>query len=287
MSRRATTSVVTRAGHRLHAERWGPVDGERRPDVLLLHGLASNLRLWDGVAERLCGAGHRVVTVDQRGHGRSERPAQGYGWDGVLADVLDVCDAFRLSRPVVVGQSWGGNVVLQLAARHGDRLRGVVAVDGGSIDLADRFPDADAAWAALTPPSFDHLDARELRAHMARRTDGWPDGAADAQLANFVRHPDGTATAALRRSDHEAIVRALYLQRPTQVAADVSVPVLLLPATNSLAPDRETAAPVEALAAALADVTVRWCTEAAHDVHLQHPGLVAGAITDWIDDHVD
>ena len=45
-------------------------DGPRRA-YLLVHGLASNARLWDGVARRLAGAGHAVAAVDLRGHGRS------------------------------------------------------------------------------------------------------------------------------------------------------------------------------------------------------------------------
>ena len=52
-------------------------DGDRRP-FLLVHGLSSNARLWDGVGRRLAAAGHQVVAVDQRGHGRSEQVADGY-----------------------------------------------------------------------------------------------------------------------------------------------------------------------------------------------------------------
>jgi len=61
-------------GVRLHVERR---DGDpARPAFVLVHGLASNLRLWDGVAERLHAAGHSVVALDQRGHGCSDGPAE-------------------------------------------------------------------------------------------------------------------------------------------------------------------------------------------------------------------
>ena len=66
--RTSTTTPADRAvpgdGVRLHARDWSG-SGQA---VVLLHGLASNARIWDGVASRLAGAGLRVVALDQRGH---------------------------------------------------------------------------------------------------------------------------------------------------------------------------------------------------------------------------
>ena len=61
------------SGVELHVLRWEPPSGTAATERtwVLTHGLASNARLWDGVARRLAAAGHRVVTVDQRGHGAS------------------------------------------------------------------------------------------------------------------------------------------------------------------------------------------------------------------------
>ena len=61
-------------------------DGDRRP-FLLVHGLSSNARLWDGIARRLAEAGHQVVAVDQRGHGRSEQVDDGYTTAQCAADL--------------------------------------------------------------------------------------------------------------------------------------------------------------------------------------------------------
>src|SRR5262252_5842154 len=80
---------------------------------VLVHGLASNLRLWDGVAEHLHARGHTVVAVDQRGHGRSDAPDSTYGMDTAVTDLQTIIDALALVRPVLAGQSWGGNVVLE------------------------------------------------------------------------------------------------------------------------------------------------------------------------------
>ena len=107
-------SAVVTGGVRLHLRRW---DGEDRP-FLLVHGLASNARLWDGVAAALAAAGHPVVAVDQRGHGRSAKPDSGYDLPTCAADLVAGDRPPRLgSSPVVAGQSWGGNVVLAVGAR--------------------------------------------------------------------------------------------------------------------------------------------------------------------------
>ncbi len=52
---------------------------------LLVHGLASNARTWDGVAARLAAEGHPVVAIDQRGHGLSDKPDDGYDYATVTA----------------------------------------------------------------------------------------------------------------------------------------------------------------------------------------------------------
>ena len=66
----------------------GPPDA---PAIVLLHGLASNLRWWDPVAARLA-LRHRLVRFDHRGHGRSTGPAAGYTVQRLAADSAAVLD---------------------------------------------------------------------------------------------------------------------------------------------------------------------------------------------------
>ena len=162
--------VPVAPGVALHVERR---DGH--PEALpfvLVHGLASNLRLWDGVAEALHARGHTVVAVDQRGHGRSDAPESSYDMDTAVGDLLALVDALALPRPVLAGQSWGGNVVLELGWRRPDAVRGIACVDGGIIELADSYPSWEACLAALTPPRLDHLTRAELEARDARLEPG-------------------------------------------------------------------------------------------------------------------
>jgi pimeloyl-ACP methyl ester carboxylesterase len=249
---------------------------------LLVHGLSSNARLWDGVAAHLAAAGHVVVAVDQRAHGTSD-PSEDLDLATLVEDLATVVAATGLERPVAVGQSWGGNVALELGARRPDLVRGVAGVDGGLIDLASRFPDVAACWAALAPPSFEGLTRGALTAHLAARTAGWPDGAADAQLANFVpsTRPDERIRPVLTRERHRRIVEGLYHQRPLERLVDVTVPLLLLAVTGT---DRGVIADdalAEAGRRAGGPLDVVRLPGRDHDVHLEAPGLVADLLMTW------
>jgi pimeloyl-ACP methyl ester carboxylesterase len=256
-----------------------PVGPSPAPDLLLVHGLSSNARLWDGVGARLAAAGHRAVAVDLRGHGRSEG-SDDLAFPTLVDDLARVIDATGLQRPVVVGQSWGGNVVLELGAARPELVSGVVGVDGGLIDLSRRFPDIDACWGALAPPAFDHLVWDRLAEGMRARLIGWPDGAAEAQLGNLVAEPDGRVRAILTRERHRSIVEHLFHHRPIERLRALEAPMLLLAVTGGPRSVVDEDVLAEARAAATRLDLVRLPGRD-HDVHLQDPDLVAGLLHDW------
>lgn len=142
-------------GLKLHVREW---EGRGQPFVLL-HGLASNSLTWMGVGSLLAEAGHRVVAVDQRGHGLSDKPDGGYDFDTVTDDLRRLMDALDLHQPIVAGQSWGGNVVLAFGVRHSGRACGLAFVDGGFLNLGSRFSD----W-ETTAPTFGRRRWLEPRA---------------------------------------------------------------------------------------------------------------------------
>jgi pimeloyl-ACP methyl ester carboxylesterase len=61
---------------------------------------------------------HRVVSVDLRGHGKSDDPEQDYTMAIFANDLAWLCEKLRLIKPVVIGHSMGGNIALELAARY-------------------------------------------------------------------------------------------------------------------------------------------------------------------------
>ncbi len=106
--------------------------------VLFVHGNGANLGQWRHQLEHLRTT-RRAVAFDLRGMGESEAARNGdYSVDAMTDDVQAVAEALHLRRFVIVGHSYGGAVVAAYAARHQERVAGVVFADaGGNVKMSD------------------------------------------------------------------------------------------------------------------------------------------------------
>lgn len=109
---------------RLAYEAYG--DGDRV--LVLLHGLLMDARLNRALARSLAARGHRVVLLDLLGHGASDKPqhAAEYRLDVYAQQVVSLLDHLRARRAVIGGMSLGANVSLHVAARHPERVQGLI-----------------------------------------------------------------------------------------------------------------------------------------------------------------
>ena len=254
------------------------------PLVLLIHGLASNARMWDGVGAALAASGYRSAAVDLRGHGLSSKPDQGYDFATICADLCALLDHFGTERAVFVGQSWGGNVVVHAGYAHADRVVGVVAVDGGMIELSRRFPDWDDCATALRPPALAGLPFSRFEPNVRAMNRDWPETGINGSLANFEVLPDGTIRPWLTLDRHMQILRSLWEHRPSALYPHIDRPVLFLPAdSGDVAWTNDKQQAVDAALAALDRGAVEWFRPAHHDLHAQHPQRCAEVIVHHIE----
>ena len=137
--------------------------------VLLLHGFASDHRgnwVAPGIVDALVAAGRRVIALDARGHGASDKPHEpaAYADPAMLRDPLCVLDRLGVAQADVVGYSMGGMTAARLAAAEPARVRSLIlaGVGGSATPLRPGGPDSALAAALETE------DAASVREPMAR-----------------------------------------------------------------------------------------------------------------------
>ncbi|WP_166880367.1 alpha/beta fold hydrolase [Salinibacterium sp. ZJ450] len=152
--------VMSADGRRIATYLWGEEDA---PVVMCVHGFASSSRdNWanTGWVRDLTRAGFRVLAVDQRGHGASDKPheATAYGMDTLVNDLVTVLDTYMLDTVHYAGYSLGGRVGWQLAVLLPHRIDR--AVLGGIPDgrpLARLQLDQARAYAEHGTPVEDQV----------------------------------------------------------------------------------------------------------------------------------
>ncbi|GAA2420746.1 alpha/beta fold hydrolase [Streptomyces coeruleofuscus] len=173
----------------LHVHDYGG-DG---PQLVLLHGFSRSLADWDAAATLLA-AGHRVLSVDLPGHGRSP-DISSWTMPAVVRHVADTLDAHGVPEAVLVGHSLGGMVAVEYARAKPNRARARAAVNLDGFWWGREYPGADrvgeallASSGAVAPPEYIEEKAVNDSARL-----GIPAGRAEAAARAAARLlPDGT-----------------------------------------------------------------------------------------------
>jgi pimeloyl-ACP methyl ester carboxylesterase len=154
--------VTGGGGVKLHVVETGNAAG--RP-ILFLHGFSQSGRVWARQMESDLAKDHRLVTMDLRGHGSSDKPLDAYGDAKLWADDVNaVIRTLGLERPVLSGWSYAPVVMLDYVRHYGEDALGGMQFVGGISKLG-----SDAALAMIAPeflglvPGFFSEDAAEGR----------------------------------------------------------------------------------------------------------------------------
>jgi pimeloyl-ACP methyl ester carboxylesterase len=244
--------------------------GGSGPPVLLLHGLAGHAGEWSETASWLTG-NHRVLALDERGHGRSTRAPKDVSREAHVSDVAFVIDQLNLGPVILIGQSLGGNLAFLVAARHPDLIHGLV--------VAEACPDADPDGAGV--------------AETRRWLEGWPTPfpSREAAVTFFKGTPlyAGAWADGLEyreggwwpRFDAEVMVRTLR----EGIRCDywdewerIRCPTLVVRAGKGFFP----ADVLQAMAGRLPGARFVEIPGAAHDLHLDRPGEWRAAVAGFL-----
>ncbi|GAA2449550.1 alpha/beta hydrolase [Actinomadura vinacea] len=187
-----------------HAEQYADIRGLRLAyidfggtgtPVLALHGHFGRARMFAPLAAALA-PGYRVIALELRGHGHSDRAAE-HGPDAYVEDVAAFARELGLGPLIVVGHSMGGVVGFRLAARHPGLVRALVNEEGGALN---RRPEIPHPVLDVRPWPRRAATLAELRRGVEAH--GVPDAA--YFLESAVEHDDGWGFL----FDHDAMVES-------------------------------------------------------------------------------
>lgn len=237
------------------------------PALVFVHGWCSNANHFAPQLEHFSDSFH-VVAIDRRGHGRSDQPIDGYSTDRHARDLLSVLDNEAIASAVLVGHAGGCPSVLEFAARHPQRCRGLVLLDTRISRFADLSGDDRNSPLAQM---IDSIGDDEIFAHIYQ---------------GFVSERNPELRSALV-NDAMSVPRAIAQQDLASIAVDtvalaasVRCPVLWLSVDE---PDTETLTDV------FADIRFQQFRESGHFVQLEAADLVNESIevflsrlSDWV-----
>ena len=120
--------------------------------ILCVHGITANSRFWDCLASALS-IHHKMIAMDLRGRGLSDKPPTGYSIENHCKDILAVMTDQGLKRPVLMGHSLGAFISLVFAAQNPEKIDRLILVDGGGKLSEDQMAKVFAG----IKPSLDRL----------------------------------------------------------------------------------------------------------------------------------
>ena len=226
--------VVRGGPGRMAYLRWGRAG---RP-LVMIHGLDMNPWVWAQVAG-LLSPGRTVVSLAQRGHGRSSAPSSGYSLEETTGDLLDLLDGLGFDDEVdLAGHSWGGKVACHAVAMAPERFRSLVLADPvpprGLGGLSDRFPQV--ADSLLLPERGPFGDREALMARMRHLPHLCQGGEPDRQVweSCFRIQADGSYRHTLPDSGYRELLDETFPTDICSLLPRIVCPTLLLRPTLTI-----------------------------------------------------
>ena len=208
-----------------------------KPTLVYLPGLTANAHLFDGVVQAGLSPRFRILALDLRGRGLSDKPANGYTMADHAADVIGVLDAEGIEQATLVGHSFGGLLSMYMAANHPDRVARIVIIDAAKSA-------ADPKVAEMIRPSLDRLGVvlPSVDAYLAAMKqmpflDGYWDDTLEAYFRADMRvNDDGTAQAQSTPQAIGAAIDGILAEDWEVIINGIRCPALLVNATGPYGP---------------------------------------------------
>jgi pimeloyl-ACP methyl ester carboxylesterase len=181
------------------------IDAGRGPAVLLLHGLGASMYAWRKNLAPILAAGFRVIALDNRGFGFSDKPPTGYDNAAYARLTVTLLDSLHLADAVLVGHSMGGAIAAEVALEHPARVRGLVLIGSAGMGVREPIMLRVGRWPVLGPLALA-LRGRGLTERLLKSTYVDPRKVSPTDVDQYyapVAEPDyGQALHAVLREFH-------------------------------------------------------------------------------------
>ena len=203
--------------------------------ILCIHGITANSRFWDCLASALA-PHHRVMAMDLRGRGLSDKPSTGYSIKHHCKDILALMNDQDLKRPVLMGHSLGAFISLVFTAKYPQRVDRLILVDGGGklseTQMAKVFAGIKPSLDRLGQV-FPSIEAYLLQMKQAPYLQPW-----NSYMETYFRYEIEEVEGGVRSRVHpkhiEEEARNLGKVDSSQFYTKVTSPTLILRATKGM-----------------------------------------------------
>ena len=229
-------------------------EGEGQP-ILCVHGLTANCRCWDVMASSLTPE-NKIIAIDLRGRGLSNKPSAGYSLQHHIKDILCVLDDLKQERIVLMGHSLGAYISMAFAANYPERTEKIILMDGGAQLTQDQWDKVTLA----IKPSLDRLgqvfpsfEAYVANMKLAPFLQPWSQA-----LEDYFQYESEAVEGGVRSRINPAHIleeaQNIRQEEPEQYYSKVTCPVLILRATDGIFSNDDLVLPESAVDRMVSDI---------------------------------
>lgn len=237
--------------------------------LLMIHGLSSSCFLWTPLIKELNKHKFNIYAIDLKGHGLSGKPENGYSMKSLSEDVINFIKKMKLNNVIIIGQSMGADLGVLVSTKINDKIIGCIGIDGGAINLKQKFLIKKIALKALEPPNMEGIDKDVMLNRMREHRKDWSEEAIQGQFSIFEVDNNNKIKKRLKLENHMKILNGLWDNSSIENLLASKVPIYLILVKFDLNLNKFKNKDVK--------IEIKQ-VDGDHDIHAQKPKLVSDLI---------
>ena len=192
----------------------------------MIHGLSSSSFLWKPLIDEM-GNKYNFYSIDLRGHGLSGKPEIGYDLETLSDDINLFIEKLNLKNIIIIGQSMGAEVSV-LTSLKNKNIKGCIAIDGGVINLKEKFKSKQDCLESLKPPNLNGIKKEKILNMLKKSHPDWSKKAIMGQFSIFDVDNEDKVIKRLELKNHLKLVESLWNNNSLKNLASLTIPILFV-----------------------------------------------------------